>query len=164
MMSNARNSRVTHAVDRGKLKWDDRVVDLYPGFQLKDHPEALGIDEAVAGDDADRKAGRVVGLHRARIYASRSGTNAVMRAAIGPADLDASSARVTFGRSTQITAAISIRAEPARVAAFLRLNAIIIGSSQPAGDDDVSITQGQFLPSTGRSTRGGIPTPARHRR
>jgi hypothetical protein len=56
---------VTHAVDRGKLKWDDRVVDLYPGFQLKDHPEALGIDEAVAGDDADRKAGRVVGLHRA---------------------------------------------------------------------------------------------------
>ncbi len=24
------------AVDRGKLNWDDRVVDLYPGFQLKD--------------------------------------------------------------------------------------------------------------------------------
>jgi CubicO group peptidase (beta-lactamase class C family) len=23
-------------VDRGKLKWDDRVVDLYPAFQLKD--------------------------------------------------------------------------------------------------------------------------------
>ncbi len=23
-------------VDRGKLRWDDRVVDLYPGFQLKD--------------------------------------------------------------------------------------------------------------------------------
>ena len=23
-------------VDRGKLHWDDRVVDLYPGFQLKD--------------------------------------------------------------------------------------------------------------------------------
>jgi CubicO group peptidase (beta-lactamase class C family) len=23
-------------VDRGKLKWDDRVVDLHPGFQLKD--------------------------------------------------------------------------------------------------------------------------------
>jgi CubicO group peptidase (beta-lactamase class C family) len=24
------------AVDRGKLKWDDRVVDLYPSFALKD--------------------------------------------------------------------------------------------------------------------------------
>jgi CubicO group peptidase (beta-lactamase class C family) len=24
------------AVDRGKLHWDDRVVDLYPGFELKD--------------------------------------------------------------------------------------------------------------------------------
>jgi CubicO group peptidase (beta-lactamase class C family) len=24
------------AVDRGKLKWDDRVLDLYPAFQLKD--------------------------------------------------------------------------------------------------------------------------------
>jgi CubicO group peptidase (beta-lactamase class C family) len=23
-------------VDRGKLNWDDRVVDLHPGFQLKD--------------------------------------------------------------------------------------------------------------------------------
>ena len=23
-------------VDRGKLKWDDRVVDLYPDFQMKD--------------------------------------------------------------------------------------------------------------------------------
>src|SRR5262249_58535234 len=23
-------------VDRGKLKWDDRVVDLHPGFQLED--------------------------------------------------------------------------------------------------------------------------------
>jgi CubicO group peptidase (beta-lactamase class C family) len=24
------------AVDRGTLRWDDRVVDLYPGFQFKD--------------------------------------------------------------------------------------------------------------------------------
>jgi CubicO group peptidase (beta-lactamase class C family) len=24
------------AVDRGKLAWDDRIVDLYPGFQMKD--------------------------------------------------------------------------------------------------------------------------------
>ena len=23
-------------VDRGKLRWDDRVVDLYPEFKLKD--------------------------------------------------------------------------------------------------------------------------------
>src|SRR5947208_875596 len=23
-------------VDRGKLRWDDRVVDLYPDFQMKD--------------------------------------------------------------------------------------------------------------------------------
>ena len=23
-------------VDRGKLRWDDRVVDLYPEFRLKD--------------------------------------------------------------------------------------------------------------------------------
>jgi hypothetical protein len=50
-----------------------------------------------------------------------------MRAAIGAADLDASSARVTSGSSTQSTAAISIAAEPVRATTVLRLDAIIGG-------------------------------------